>query len=69
MLKYPCKDCTNRTVGCHGTCEEYKAAKERWDAERAVAREEHRVGSEFCEVVGESMKRNRCKRYDRKWRK
>lgn len=65
MKKYPCKGCTSRTVGCHATCEAYKAAKASWDAERAVAREEHRKGKEFCEVVAESMKRNRCKRYDR----
>ena len=22
-VQAPCKDCTERTVGCHGTCEKY----------------------------------------------
>lgn len=29
-----CKDCQERHVGCHSTCERYKAQKEKWDAER-----------------------------------
>ena len=27
-MKSPCKDCTNRAVGCHGICAEYKSYKE-----------------------------------------
>lgn len=30
--KWPCKDCTKRTVGCHSSCEEYKLAREQRDA-------------------------------------
>lgn len=33
----PCKDCTNRTMGCHSTCElfkDYEAAKIRYNEER-----------------------------------
>ena len=26
-FSYPCKDCSDRVVGCHSTCEKYKAAK------------------------------------------
>lgn len=29
-----CKDCTERHMGCHGTCERYKAQKAERDAER-----------------------------------
>jgi hypothetical protein len=24
-IKSPCLDCSRRTVGCHGSCEDYKA--------------------------------------------
>ena len=27
MIKYPCKNCNDRAVGCHGTCNKYKAKK------------------------------------------
>lgn len=33
----PCKDCPNRTMGCHSTCElfkDYEAAKQRYYEER-----------------------------------
>lgn len=26
MFKYPCKDCTDRVVGCHSTCLKYMEA-------------------------------------------
>ena len=29
-----CKDCQERHVGCHGTCEKYKTQKAEWDAQR-----------------------------------
>lgn len=29
-MKCPCKGCTDRTLTCHGFCDEYKA----WKAER-----------------------------------
>lgn len=24
MINYPCKDCLDRCIGCHGTCTKYK---------------------------------------------
>ena len=27
MYVYPCKECLDRAVGCHGTCQKYKDAK------------------------------------------
>ena len=27
-IKAPCKDCKDRKVGCHSTCEKYKAYQE-----------------------------------------
>lgn len=29
--KAPCKDCTERFIGCHGTCEKYAAFKKARD--------------------------------------
>jgi hypothetical protein len=26
-FRFPCKDCTERTVDCHGKCERYQAAQ------------------------------------------
>lgn len=26
-----CKECTERHLGCHSTCEEYKKRREEWD--------------------------------------
>ena len=31
----PCKDCADRTVGCHGKCEKYLAYRSELDAVRA----------------------------------
>ena len=39
MLKIQsCKGCTNRHVGCHGTCETYKAERKALDADKLVAK-------------------------------
>lgn len=27
MGSYPCKDCTDRKIGCHATCNDYQVAK------------------------------------------
>lgn len=29
MVKYTCKDCNKRQLGCHDTCEEYLKIKQR----------------------------------------
>lgn len=36
MNKSPCKDCNDRHVGCHGSCEEYLA----FDRERKALNED-----------------------------
>ena len=63
-MNYPCKDCATRTVGCHGTCEKYKTAKERFDESTKVDR--FVIGA-IAEMEIASMRRNRCNRFDRKW--
>lgn len=34
-MKPPCKECPDRVLGCHKTCEKYLAYREQLDAERA----------------------------------
>lgn len=36
----PCKDCTDRELGCHSKCEKYKAFKEWNDQAREKRRQE-----------------------------
>ena len=31
---FPCKNCTNRVVGCHSHCDAYKKAKTNYDKTR-----------------------------------
>lgn len=35
-MNYPCKDCTERTVGCHSTCEKYLSVKNVYKAETSM---------------------------------
>lgn len=30
----PCKDCTNRNVGCHGKCDKYISWQQAWRAQK-----------------------------------
>ena len=39
MNSTPCKECQDRKVGCHGSCEKYKAFKEMMFADRQKRRE------------------------------
>ena len=37
----PCKDCTNRHLGCHAKCYKYQVYRQARDEYNAVARKEH----------------------------
>lgn len=67
MSKFPCKECTERTVGCHSMCEKYIAAKEKLDAVTAIMRAELRVVEDIGEMTDASRRRNGHRKYDRKW--
>ena len=34
MREYPCKDCKDRYIGCHGQCEKYKSARKENEEEK-----------------------------------
>lgn len=38
-----CKDCQERTVGCHAVCQKYIGAKEQQDADRERIKQEREI--------------------------
>lgn len=41
--KFPCKDCSERALGCHDRCERYASAKAKAEARKAVERERRQI--------------------------
>ena len=41
----PCKDCSNRKIGCHGKCNLYKEYRERLDNLNEIIRNINKYGS------------------------
>lgn len=39
-VEYPCKDCSDRQLGCHDKCEEYQKAKKLHEEQRSKWHEE-----------------------------
>ena len=56
-----CYECTKRTVGCHSTCEEYKAAKE------AIAKENELIKKRKDEYYGPHGKYKHDDSLRRRW--
>lgn len=56
MIRYPCKDCGSRKVGCHGKCIEYKEAAEQNHLIRS-----NRNTVKIRERIGISESKQRCK--------
>lgn len=46
----PCKDCTDRHAGCHGSCEGYKNFKTEHDAETKRLWEEDNVTRQVYDI-------------------
>jgi hypothetical protein len=61
--KFTCKGCTERTPGCHATCEKYLAEKAEYDklkqAERRRYEIESALTSQAIHAVDRATKRNR----------
>ena len=66
-MQYPCKDCAERTVGCHSTCEKYKCEKERRCGNEEQNIKRITLQTDIAELTFASMRRHRVKRHDRKW--
>lgn len=62
MYAYPCKECTDRVVGCHGTCQKYKDAKAqhktKFDRIKKAKREEDSVDDYKIRKYEEWVKRH-----------
>lgn len=54
-----CKDCTERAVGCHGSCERYKDAKAAYDAKVEQKWENIRNEVTIGRYIKQSVARNR----------
>lgn len=48
-----CKDCPDRTIGCHGSCERYEAQRKEFDELKFKMREVHPADA----VISDSMTR------------
>ena len=61
MYKYPCKDCPDRVVGCHSTCQKYQEARAEHTRNTMeilkVKKEQEGMDSYKCRVIIETKKR------------
>lgn len=63
---FSCKDCTERHVGCHTTCEKYKAEKAEHEAKHEAEykeRLERRIANDY---IIESIEKLRSRRRSKK---
>ena len=64
MIIQCCKDCTDRVVGCHSTCEKYKILREELDKENSRRQQERMLRNFECstrERLSMMAKRGRWK--------
>ena len=57
MLKAPCKDCPDRYLGCHGTCEKYREYKERHAEEAAANQQQKDAYKDLCSYKEAKVRR------------
>ena len=66
MYSFPCKDCPDRAVGCHGKCEKYLTAQREHEKERAemfrIKSEQDSVEEYRCRTVKRIRSRYEKKR-------
>lgn len=64
-----CKDCPERTVGCHATCETYLTAKQERDRQIEQEKQENKGGYDAWNMRRVSVEKTKRKAHDRKERK
>lgn len=60
-IKSPCKDCTDRVIGCHATCEKYiEVIREHEERKQAIAKskEQDEICSGFRRTQLDKAKRS-----------
>ena len=50
MSKSPCKDCVDRQVGCHSTCEKYIAFRKELDDLHEVVERKKRMENDYFKI-------------------
>lgn len=61
MKSPPCKDCTERHIGCHGHCEAYKAFHDHHTAEKAARQLQNEMTDYFVKSALKQRRKNRRK--------
>lgn len=57
-MKNPCRYCEKRQLGCHGTCPEYAAFREKLEAAKEVRKKELEVEAFVLRPVPSKRNRN-----------
>lgn len=61
-----CKDCPERKVGCHATCETYLTAKQERNRQIEQVRQDNKGNIDVYKACKRARERKRRKHYDRK---
>ena len=64
-----CKDCQNRAVGCHSTCEEYHEAKTKYDSDNQQIKRDRQGNYQAWEMRKECIEKTKRRCHDRKEKK
>jgi hypothetical protein len=54
----PCLNCERRFVGCHSTCEDYKAFRDKLDKANEAFYEEYRAKDIYMDFVTKSKRKH-----------
>jgi len=67
-VNFPCKDCTDRHVGCHSTCEPYLKIKKEHQTINEKIREQSSKESALTDVQIQGIRRMSARRHRRETR-
>lgn len=56
-MKNPCKDCTERVLGCHGTCEKYRGYRKELEDQKEKIRIEKLLKSPTKDIWADRRKK------------
>jgi len=62
LINSPCKNCTERHMGCHAECEKYRKAREETDAAREKERLHRETEAYFADYAKETLRRMKNRR-------
>lgn len=58
-MKFPCKDCPDRVLGCHASCEKYQFVKQERHREYMEYIEKKKVCADQSDYVFKQMEKQR----------